>query len=265
MTKKANKFDIDPDSVSHDALKDLYRRLLASRNSVQQDNRRLASWAERASEAATQLACEGSLAFQVMAEKAGIRSHPSVTKAVELFDNIAHPQWKPDGDKFPKIEWPEDWDLDEPEAWTGDADMQANSAIEKVLEVFDHLRFMPGVKADFYEHIRSVERDLQKTLQRGIQGVKERAGFRPKHISPPDAAHYRDMSREQLVDLVGDLGWMALDLAQDMHSTNFMLRRDLRASAYRRIGDDLYVMSQMAMEPRPEGIDIKVFGDEQPF
>lgn len=36
-----------------------------------------------------------------------------------------------------------------------------------------------------------------------------------------DAIHFRDMTREQLIDLVSDMGWYALDLAQDLGMTMY--------------------------------------------
>jgi hypothetical protein len=59
---------------------------------------------------------------------------------------------------------------------------------------------------------------------------------------------------------------MALDLAQDMAMTNEMLRRDLRASAYRRIAGDLYRLAYADWErPEPSSFDIEVIGNEAPF
>lgn len=226
------------------------------------DLRSQGKWAERVSRAVTALAVEASVAFQAMAEKAGVRSHPSVTEAVRLFDAIAHPQWTPDGESFNGITFPSDWDLDPPGAWSGDADMELNSPIAAVLEYLDAKAFSSSVKRDEREHVGR----LMEGLDRPLQGMVVK--LLPDRQRPPVDIP-ADASREDLAEAINAMSWAALDLAQDMASTNEMLRRDLRAAAYRRIARDLYEMARVHV-PQPEHggpfLDVKVIGGEQvPF
>lgn len=228
------------------------------------------AWMGRLNDAITTLSTEASTAFQAMAEKAGVRSHPSVTAAVALFDQIAFPQWSPSSNggeqvALPKIEFPTEWNLDDQQAWSGDADMALNAPIAEVIEILQQLG--DKLKKDQRERLAVVVTQLDKLLTSRINGIKEAAGFQPKHLAPLPPKHFREMSADELRDLVSAMGWMALDLAQDMHFANHMLRRDLRAATYRRVCADLYTLSQTAIEPEGEKtIDIKVIGGEQiPF
>jgi hypothetical protein len=238
-----------------------YIKRLESQNAgLRQQNAWLAKWQGALNEAVTTLSTEGSLAFQAMAEKAGVRSHPSVTQAVALFDAVSHPQWR--GDKeMPKIEWPTDWDFDGEGAWSGDADMTLNSPIAEAIELFDAL--VMHVPHRLVEPLRHVLVGLNRALRDGVDGVKDKHGFRPRYLTCPPQMHFRDMVDEELRDLASSLGWMALDLAQDMSFANEMLRRDLRAATYRRVCSDLYRMSQFACDWNG-GINfsVKVFGSD---
>lgn len=265
MSKKSDKrYDQDIDLISHDELKALYRSLRDSRANVKAHNASLTTWASRTSEAVTALSVDASLVFQAMAEKAGVRSHPSVTKAVELFDAIAHPQWK--DSPPPKFEWPDSWDFDDAGAWSGDADMQLNAPIAQAIEIMERVRF--SVKDPAWKAFGEIVRLLDKALREGIEGYKDANGFKTVTVRGVPGVHYRDLSREQLIGLVGAMSYMALDLAQDMAFANDALRRDLRASVYRRVCGELYAMSRLLFEweeDRPQ-IDVKVFGGEDiPF
>lgn len=263
MSKNAEtKFDIDVDAISHDELKAFYRRLLASRNSARDTNKGLTKWQAALSEAVTVLACQGSLAFQLMAEKAGVRSHPSVTAAVQLFDMISHPQWRNHNTPLPKVDFPEDWELDDKDAQSGDADMSFNAPIAEAIERLEALRF--STHGPQWKIINDTKDFLQKALHDGVEGYKDHCGFHPKQTAPLSDKHFRDMDADELRDLASALGWMALDVAQDMHFANTMLRRDLRAAAYRRVCADLYGMSQMAIQPEPGPVNVKTFGADDP-
>jgi hypothetical protein len=216
-------------------------------------------WMAALNEAVTLLSTEASLAFQAMAEKAGVRSHPSVTATVELFDSISHPQWRGEK-KIPKIDFPRFWDLDGPRAWAGDADMQLNSPVAAAIEFLDHLKF--SGQSGKWEIINEIKEGLHKVIRDGVEGVKDRHGFKPMRVTVP-AGFYKEMDAEALRELLNTLGWMALDLAQDMQFANECLRRDLRAAVYRRVAADLYRLSWMDIDPKEEtGIDIKVLGGE---
>jgi hypothetical protein len=221
------------------------------------DLRRQGKWADKASRAVTWLACDASLAFQAMAEKAGVRSHPSVTAVVRAFDTIAHPQWTEDGAKIEDLTFPTDWDLDPPGAWSGDADMELSAGIAMALGYLDSRRFNVGKEEG--EMIGQIMEALEKPLQGIVDKVMpERAKRQPIQI-PADAG------RDDLANLINDIGWRALDLAQDMHCTNHMLRRDLRAAAYRRVCGELYEMANLSVPVRDPHFDVKVFCDEAPF
>lgn len=241
------------------------KRLEDCNASLQSENTNLKKRVGALNAATTELACNGSLAFQAMAEKAGVRGHPSVSEAVELFDKISHPQWHRDGHIFPKISFPENWDLEDCERWSGDADMLMNSPIADTIEFLEHLKF--NLKPNLIKPLGEIIHKLQAALMNGIQGVKSQHGFSPLHMRPIRPGHIKDLGEEDLRDLMSAMGWMALDLAQDMGWANEVLRRDLRAATYRRVCGDLYAMSQFAMEiPEKSNFDIKVFGGEnEPF
>lgn len=235
------------------------RRLEDQNANLKQRNDQLSAWADRVTEAVNTLSCEGSLVFQAMAEKAGVRGHPSVTEAVRLFDYISHPQWKSREEKPAKIVWPEDWDFDASDEQSGDADMALNSPIADAVGMLSNYHFAK----DRNRLIADAVGLIQKALKTSIDGIKERNGFVPKFMKPIDAKRYDEMSAEELRDLVSNIGWMALDLAQDMGFANDMLRRDLRAATYRRVAGDLYAISQLTIKwSAPTNFDVKVFSGE---
>lgn len=242
---------------------DYIKRLEARNAGLAAHNKSLTKWAEDINQAVTVLSSDGSLVFQAMAEKARVRSHPSVTKAVEMFDSISHPQWMKEAKRFPIDEWPTDWDFDSPGAQSGDADMQLNAPIAAAIEYLEGQRF--NVNAKQWEYISKIISDLHLAVQKHVEGIKGTVGFKPRRVERA-SKRPEDMEKDELVSLIRDMGWMALDLAQDMAFTNEMLRRDLRASAYRRIAADLYQLAYADWErPEPTGFDIKVMGDECPF
>lgn len=221
--------------------------------------KKIGKWAERVSRSVRWLSCDASVAFQAMAEKAGVRSHSSVTAVVEAFDLIAHPQWQKDDAKLPDMAFPTDWDLDPAEAWSGDADMELNAGIKMALEYLDARCFARGVSED--ERKRVIE--IMDALEAPLAGIVEKAlparAERQPVVIPDDA------TREDLASVINDMSWRALDLAQDMSSTNEMLRRDLRAAAYRAICRDLYDMSRLNVPDHNPNFDVKVIGDVLPF
>lgn len=236
-------------------------RLEQQNDGLKRRNAELGRWQSALNEAVTILSTEASLAFQVMAEKAGVRAHPSVKATLELFNTISHPQWRSQETPMPKIEFPEDWDLDDGSAWSGDGDMALNSKIAEVIETIETMKWKNGRQHDLLERVAD---DLQAVCRHGIEGFKDAAGFRPVEVAVP-SGHFREMSADDLRDVVNAMGWIALDLAQDLHFANFALRRDLRAATYRRVCGDLYALSQLATSPgsAPQKIDIKVFGAEE--
>lgn len=257
-----SKFDIDVDAVAHDDLKAAYRRLLISRNGLKERNGQLAKWATAISTAITHLATEGSLVFQAMAEKAGVRAHPSVSAVVSLFDKIAYPQWHNEDQIFPKIEWPAEWSFECEEQWSGDADMLLNEPLhEAVMWLTERTANLSH--ADRFKIANLIE----KAIAKKIEGVKAAAGFRPRQIAPVTGKPLGLMSKEELIKQFEAMSWLALDLAQDMHFANVVLRRDLRAATYRRVSNDLYRLSSWAFEmdhPTEGGVfGVKVFGREE--
>lgn len=261
MSSKS-KFEINLDETSHDDLKAAYTRLLASRNSMQQNNDGISKWASRINDAVTILSTEGSLAFQAMAEKAGVRGHPTVTEVVKLFDSISHPQWGKD-EPEPKIEWPTDWSFTGDD-WSGDADMTLNSPIAEAIEKLKHSIFVSN-KETSWKIINEAIGDLQTALRIGVEGFKDKHGFKPVKLTMPLGKHPNDMNEKELRDAVSIMGMMALDLAQDMDFAGFMLRRDLRASSYRRVHADLYRLAWFDFgdaEADPH-FTVKVVGGEQ--
>lgn len=234
---------------------DYIRRLEAANCSLREDNKRLKQWASNLDKAVSILATDASLAFQAMAEKAGVRSHPSVRAVIKMFDSLVGMYWhEPDA---PKIEFPKDWDLDPPEAWSGDADMQLNSPIAEAIEALSWYRVEKPKIAD---KINEVIEGLERVLDRGIEGVKAKAEIKPRErlVLPK---HYQEMTRDELLDLVNKWGWILLDIVQDLDFTNELLRRDLRAAAYRRLRDELYMLVYAPIMKKPIGI--KVFGNEE--
>lgn len=256
-----NKFEINLDETSHDDLKAAYKRLLHSRNSLQQNNDKISSWASRINQAVTFLSTDGSLAFQAMAEKAGVRGHPTVTEVVRLFDAISHPQWN-DGAELPKLEWPENWGFTGHD-WSGDADMELNAPIAAAIEKLKHMNYVSNA-TNFYAIINDVIGDLQKALRAGVEGFKDKHGFKPVHVKMPTGKHPNEMSEVELRDVVFGMSMMALDLAQDMDFAGSMLRRDLRASTYRRVHCDLYRLAdfERSHTKANRNFSVKVFGGE---
>lgn len=238
-------------------------RLESANRELRKHNEYLTKWAKDINHAVTVLSCDGSLVFQAMAEKARVRSHPSVTKAVEMFDSISHPQWMKEAKRFPVSEWPTEWDFDPPDAQSGDADMQLNAPIAAAIDYLEGKKFSTSAKE--WEHVCEIINGLHEATQRHVEGVKEAVGFVPRTIQS-NTKRPEDMEKDELVALIRDMSWMALDLAQDMECANVMLRRDLRASAYRRIGGCLYRLAYADWErPEPSNFDIKVLGEERPF
>jgi len=239
-------------------------RLEAQNLSLREHNKRLTAWQTRINDAVTLLSTEGSLVFQAMAEKAGVRSHPSVTKVIELLSRISHPQWA-NGQAMPiDKEWPTDWALDDAEgAWSGDADMELNAPLKKLHDLFSMLRFSSNLNEKQSRVFAEALQDIDAALLARIQGFKAKLGFKPKHLQPAADVSYRDMTREQLIEHVDMLGWMALDLAQDLESTNDLLRRDLRAANYRRVTSDLYKITQFAVTPPENGITVTVMQPQE--
>lgn len=246
MAKKRKHIDID--TASRDELIAYIKRIEARSEQMKANYKASNKYAGRINEAICRLATEGSLAFQAMAEKAGVRGHPSVTRAVKLFDSLVGLQWGLD--EVPKIEWPEDWDFDgKDEQWAGDADMHLNSPIAELIEMFQHTRF--NVSPEAGAAIRKAIDRAEKAMREHIDGIKANHGFRTKTVSLANPPH--------------GVGWALLDLAQDMAFANEMLRRDLRASVYRRVCSDLYALSNCEFGDGPGKIDIKVLGAEEPF
>jgi hypothetical protein len=237
-------------------------RLEVSNKSLRDHNTSLTNWCKKTNEAVRVLSTEGSLVFQSMAELAGVRSHPSVTQAVQMFDAVAFPQY---GEPPAAIDWPDEWDFtDPPDAHSGDADAALNAPLAELFEIIEHAKF--SIKSDLYCALRKALEKIEARLGDIRDQVKERHGFRPKALEPLPNKRVDEMTEAELKGLADAMGWAALDLAQDMHFSCFMLRRDLRASAFRRICADLYALSNIAIEPRHEdGIDIHVFGDDTPF
>lgn len=246
MTKKRKPIDLD--TASRDELVAYIRRVEDRSNQMKANYDASNKYAARVNSAISLLATEGCLAFQAMAEKAGVRGHPSVTQAVRLFDSLVGLQWGLD--EVPKIEWPDDWDFDgKDEQWSGDADMQLNAPIAELIEVVRHLRF--SIKAEHYKLLGDCIDKVERAMRAHIDGVKSVHGFKARTVDTSNPPH--------------GVGWALLDLAQDMAFANEMLRRDLRAAVYRRVCSDLYALSNCEFGDGPGRVDIKVLGADQPF
>lgn len=242
---------------------DYIRRLEVANRSLREDNKRLKQWASNLDKAVSVLATDASLAFQAMAEKAGVRFHPSVRAVIKMLDSLVGMYChEPDA---PKIEFPKDWDLDPPEALSGDADMQLNSPIARAIELLNLFATKNHGNEELVKDIFRTIGQLDRVLQKGIEGVKRREGYERTPPPPrPEIKNYCDMTRKELTDMLSYLSWWALDLAQDMDFTNEFLRRDLRASAYRRIRDELYRMAYESTNSTERNVVVKVLGAESP-
>ena len=220
-----------------------YQRLLASRNQMKANNDYLSKFSSRVNEAVTALAIEASVAFQAMAEKAGVRNHPSVSAAVAAFDGLMHQQWK--NKERPKF--PTDWNFDptpEMNEGAGDADMMLNSKLEAVFEKTPPWESEKLTRSE----IESFFREAEKTLRE----IRVAAGFRPTVVSVPTSQ-------------IREIGMVLLDAAQQMEFARKMLRRDLRAAQYRQISEELYRLVWWQEDEEKSKIDITVFGDVEPF
>lgn len=236
---------------------DYINRLEHANDGLRRQNKEMIKWSQAVARAVTWLSCDASLAFQAMAEKAGVREHPSVSKVVKAFDTIAHPQWTPDNAEIGDLTFPTDWDLDSPQAWVGDADMELNAGIKMAMDYLEARAFK--CNGEEREHVWAITAALERPLQGIVEKVlPDRAERQPVEI--PEAA-----TREQLAQAINEVSWRALDLAQDMASTNEMLRRDLRAAAYRAVCRDLYDLSRLHVPERDPNFDVKVIGDVAPF
>lgn len=203
-------------------------------------------WANKVGRAVTWLAVDASLAFQAMAEKAGVRSHPSVIATVKAFDTIAHPQWTADSAEIGDLSFPTNWDLDPPDAWVGDADMELNSGIAMALEYFNSRRF--NCKGAEFKHLceiaEKLEGPLQGIVQKALPARRER-----KPIEIPEGA-----TRDDLARAINEISWLAFEVAEDLDMTNALLRRDLRAASYRHAARQLWEISRISvrLENEPE-------------
>jgi hypothetical protein len=73
------------------------------------------------------------------------------------------------------------------------------------------------------------------------------------------------MSRQELRDLVSDMGWAALDLAQHLSFTNEMLREEYRGEAYKKAQTMAYALANMPYsetQPRDPLGHVAVFGKD---
>lgn len=251
MTKPRKEPNLE--TASRDELVAYIGRLKASRDQMQANNKALTKWLGRLNDGIASLSSDASLAFQAMAEKAGVRGHPSVTAVVSLFDKLVRLQWER-RDDVPRIQFPDDWNFDDEadDGWSGDADMQLNAPIADLLDIIEHQRFNSKVSPAAFEALSSAVVRVQRAMKTHIDGIKSNHGFVAKTVDVRDAPH--------------GMGWALLDLAQDMHFANNMLRRDLRAAVYRRVCSDLYALSHAEHAEGPTSFDIKVLGGEgQPF
>lgn len=212
------------------------------------DLRRVEKHAMRLNDALSRLGTEGSLVFQAMAEKAGVREHPSVTQAVKFFDSLVGLQWE-NGEPIPAIEWPDDWDFESEDQWAGDADMLLHAPLQELSEMLE--AFSWKLPDKYSTPLREASAKIDRLMRSRIDQIKEDNGFVPRVLTINQAPDH--------------IGWALLDLAQDMHFANFMLRRDLRASVYRRVCADLYALANAEFADEPPQIDIKIFGSEAPF
>ncbi len=74
--------------------------------------------------------------------------------------------------------------------------------------------------------------------------------------------HYRDMSREELIELVGSMGWMALNLAQDLSMIE-TLKVQYRKNAYHRATQAAYELTHAwDMEYKEGNMEIAFFGKD---
>lgn len=249
MAKRKKKIDIE--TASREELIAHIKSLEASRDQLKQNNKRLSNYYSRLETAIRALASDGSLIFQAMAEKAGVRGHPSVSKVVAYFDAFHSFGWG-EAEELPTIETPDDWDFDREDEWSGDADMQLNSPVARLLDIICHYEVQTKLPERVREELNKAVVAVEHALRTHIDGIKSAHGFTTKSV---------DISR-----IPDGIGLALLDLAQDMDFANEWLRRDLRASVYRRVCADLYRLAFHGHEEEPRRIDVKVFaGPAVPF
>lgn len=76
--------------------------------------------------------------------------------------------------------------------------------------------------------------------------------------------HPRDMTRDELLEIVFGMSWAALDLSQHLRFTNDMLREELRPAAYKRaaqMAGEICQMPYTPHAPRNETFDVVLFGE----
>lgn len=236
------------ETASRDELLAYIKRVETSRDAVRENNKEITKFANKVNEALTRLSSEASVVFQAMAEKAGVRGHPSVTQAVQLFDGLMYVQWQ---DKKPTgVDWPKDWDFDDKDDWSGDADMQLNAPIAALIELLDPISLHRLPEGQWRAICDAVDR-VEAAMRAHIQGIKSLHGFTKMTVNVKDAPR--------------GIGMALLDLAQDMDFANTMLRRDLRAAVYRRVRSDLYALSRCDIEDaEPSNVDIYLVGGSNP-
>lgn len=235
------------ETASREELVAYIKNLKTSRDAVRAHNKEVTKFAGKVNEAVTCLASDASLVFQAMAEKAGVRGHPSVTEVVRLFDSLMHQQWQ--HGELPNVEWPTDWDFDNEDDWSGDADMQLNAPIAVLIELLDQISF-GSISPKHREAIDVAVAKVQAAMRLHIEGIKSLHGFKKMEV--------------RLSDIPNDVGYALLDLAQDMHFANHMLRRDLRAATYRRVCGDLYALAFGRHGQGPQTLSIYVVGGTNP-
>lgn len=80
-----------------------------------------------------------------------------------------------------------------------------------------------------------------------------------------DWKHPNDMTRDELREIVSDMSWMALDLAQHLNFSNEALKEEYREEAYQRAEKMAYELSHYPYHgPDPEAPaspGVAVFGE----
>src|SRR6185312_11019882 len=150
----------------------------------------------------------------------------------------------------------------------GDAEMQCEG-LPTLIQDLSSLAFrlhMSGFgklsAAEVAGHLEQVVAIWHDSMAAALKQAREVVGWKPIPLKVRSESHFRDMSREELVEHCSDIGWMALDLVQHLDFTREMLRHDLRAHAYVRAERMAREIGDAACEPRkaPVGFDVVLLG-----
>ena len=248
-TKPSNLSDKQFNELDDKGKLNAYKAIMQSRN----EYRNVGKFAARLNDVVTWLSTSAAVAFEAMAEKAGVSSHEDVQTFVKAFGECCYSQWS-DGGKLPKIQLPYSFDIDEDlEKYSGDAGMKHSAKISELMNYLKSLYWDKNKELSNNSiQWRAALFDLTDGIVSGLKSKRSAPHEMEMPLLKDHCEHCRDMS------------WMALDLAEDMTTTMEMLRGDLRAASYRRISRDLYKLScppDNIQDARKSKFQVKVIGE----